>query len=152
MTTITLETRIEASPEKCFDVSIDMDEHVASTRHTSERIIAGVAHGLLKLGDTVTFEARHFGLRMRMTSKITAYDRPHRFVDEMAKGPFKSLWHEHRFDAEAGGTLMRDTFKFCAPLGPLGWLAERLFLRAYMRRLLIARNEHIKRRAELNSE
>jgi hypothetical protein len=43
---------------------------------------------------------------------------------------------------------MRDTFRFSAPLGPLGWLAERLFLGRHMRRLLIGRNRHIKTCAE----
>jgi ligand-binding SRPBCC domain-containing protein len=148
MTVIVLTTHISAQPETCFDISLDMDEHVASTAHTGEKVVAGVAHGLMKLDDTVTFEARHFGLRMRMTSKITAYERPHRFVDEMQRGPFKSLWHEHLFEAEGDGTRMTDTFKVCAPLGPLGWLAERLFLGAYMRRLLLRRNGHIRRAAE----
>ncbi len=148
MTTIVLETLIDAPPVACFDVSIDVDEHMASTAHTGERIVAGVMHGKLKLNDTVTFEARHFGLRMRLTSKITEYERPHRFVDEMVSGPFKSIWHEHRFDDAPDGTRMVDTFKFAAPLGPLGLVAERLFLKSYMGRLIQGRNAHIKQSAE----
>ncbi len=148
MTTIVLTTLIDAPPEACFDASIDVDEHLASTAHTKERIVAGVMHGKMQLGDTVTFEARHFGARMRLTSKITEYDRPHRFVDEMVSGPFKSIWHEHLFEASEGGTTMTDTFRVAAPLGPLGLLAESLFLKSYLQRLIMGRNAHIKRCAE----
>lgn len=148
MKTIVLETLIDASPEVCFDVSIDVDVHMESTRHTGERIVAGVSSGTMKLGDTVTFEARHFGVVMRLTSRIAECERPRRFVDEMVSGPFKSIWHEHLFEPDGSGTRMRDTFQFCAPLGPLGSLAESLFLLRYMRRLLEGRNAHIKRVAE----
>ena len=34
-----------------------------------------------------------------MTSTITEWDRPRRFVDEQRKGPFKSFRHEHLFGA-----------------------------------------------------
>jgi len=35
-----------------------------------------------------------------------------------------------------------------SPLGPLGWLADRLVLDRYMRRSLEVRNDEIKREAE----
>jgi len=47
-----------------------------------------------------------------------------------------------------GDTLLRDVFDYRAPLGPLGWLAERLFLTAYMRRLLLTRMRELKAFAE----
>ena len=43
---------------------------------------------------------------------------------------------------------MRDVFEYSAPFGPLGWLAERLFLSAYMRRFLEKRNRELKAVAE----
>lgn len=43
---------------------------------------------------------------------------------------------------------MEDVFTFSAPLGPLGLLAEWLFLEKYMRQLLIKRNAVIKAFAE----
>ena len=54
------------------------------------------------------------------------------------RGAFARFDHDHYFVPDAGGTLMRDVFDYHAPLGPLGWLAERLFLSAYMRRFLLA--------------
>jgi hypothetical protein len=44
---------------------------------------------------------------------------------------------------------MEDVFTFSAPLGPLGLLAERIFLEQYMRQLLVKRNAVIKALAEI---
>jgi ligand-binding SRPBCC domain-containing protein len=96
-------------------------------------------------GDTVTWEARHVGVPFRMTSAITEYDAPHRFVDEQQRGPFRSWWHEHRFAQRAdGGTEMTDVVVYRAPLGPLGAAVDGLVLRRYMTRLLTARNAWLK--------
>jgi ligand-binding SRPBCC domain-containing protein len=56
--------------------------------------------------------------------------------------------HDHHFQPVDGGTEMRDVFRFSAPAGPLGRLAERLVLRAHMTRLLAHRNAAIKAAAE----
>jgi ligand-binding SRPBCC domain-containing protein len=115
---------------------------------SGERVVGGVTSGILTLGETVTFEARHFGLKFRLTSKITELERPHRFVDEMVKGPFKSIRHEHAFVQVDGGTLMKDTFQFSAPFGLLGVAVEKVFLAKYMARALEGRNAFIKLKAE----
>jgi len=57
----------------------------------------------------------------------------------MVHGAFARFDHDHFFVPAGGGTLVRDVFDFRAPLGPLGWLAEQLFLTRYMRRFLSAR-------------
>ena len=46
------------------------------------------------------------------------------------QGPFATWWHEHRVVRDGTGSRVEDTVYFKAPLGPLGWLAERLFARA----------------------
>lgn len=53
---------------------------------SSERAVGGRTRGDLSFGDTVTFQARHFGLTWRLTCRITAYDPPQRFVDERDAG------------------------------------------------------------------
>ncbi|HET8911605.1 MAG TPA: SRPBCC family protein [Ktedonobacteraceae bacterium] len=148
MPTIRLETLIAASPERCFDLSLSVDLHRLSVAHTHERPIAGVTSGLMKLDDTVTWEAVHFGIKQHLTTKITTYDRPYRFTDEMMQGPFKEITHIHEFIPQSSGTLMLDLFTFSAPLGVLGRLAEALFLTRYMRGLLLTRNRYLKQAAE----
>ncbi|MBC8135283.1 MAG: SRPBCC family protein, partial [Fibrella sp.] len=135
MPTILLETAINAPVERCFNLARDIDVHSASTSGTNEKAVAGVMEGLIGPGETVTWEATHFGVRQRLTSRITGFDPPHRFVDEMLSGAFHSLHHLHEFEPTAtGGTIMRDTMTFVSPLGWLGILADKLFLESYMTR------------------
>ncbi|WP_440063605.1 SRPBCC family protein [Streptosporangium sp. OZ121] len=142
-------THVMAPPERVFDISLDVDVHAASMAGSSEKAVGGVTTGGLKLGDTVTWRARHFGIRRRMTSTISAYDRPGHFVDEQVSGPFKHWYHAHHFQPyDQGGTAMRDVIEFAAPLGPLGRIAEMLALRHYMPKLIRVRNQHIKQVAE----
>jgi len=148
MPTIRLETPITASTERCFDLSLNVDLHSNSVAHTHERPIAGVTTGVMKLGDTVTWEAVHFGIKQHLTSKITAYERPHQFTDEMVRGIFREMRHLHEFVPQPAGTLMIDTLMFRAPLGIVGRLAETLVLTRYMTGLLLSRNRHLKRVAE----
>jgi ligand-binding SRPBCC domain-containing protein len=125
-----------------------VDLHQRSTAASRERAVGGVTSGLLGPGDEVTWEATHFGVRQRLSSRITEFDPPSRFVDEMVRGAFRRFRHEHQFLRVDGGTEMVDIFDYSAPLGPLGWLADRLFLRQYMSRLLRERNAYLKRVAE----
>ena len=126
---------------ECFELSLSVDAHTASMGPSSERATAGVVSGRMSLGDTVTWQARHFGIPFRMTSAITAYDAPNRFVDEQTRGPFHHWRHEHVFTTTAPGqTLMIDTVDFRSPLGPLGAVADRLVLDQYMPHLLRQRN------------
>ena len=148
MATIRIEIDIAAAPSVCFDLARSVDAHVASTSATGERAVGGVTTGLLKLGEEVTWRARHFGVTQELTSRITFFDRPNSFRDEMVRGAFRRLVHDHHFEPVAAGTRMVDVFDFNAPLGALGVLAERLFLTAYLSRFLETRAQELKRLAE----
>jgi len=150
MPTVRLETYIDAPVERCFDLARDVFAHQQSFEHTGERVVDGPSSGLLELGDTVTWEGTHLGVKQRLTVRITELERPHRFVDVMVRGAFKAFTHVHEFVPRAGGTLMIDTFRYTAPLGLLGRLASALFLQRYMRRLLHGRALHLKQAAEAN--
>ncbi|MEL7975841.1 SRPBCC family protein [Isoptericola sp. F-RaC21] len=140
MPTIVLTTEIPASAQACFDASLSVDAHTASMRRSGERAVAGVTSGVMGPGDTVTWRARHFGVPFRMTSRISAHDTPHRFVDEQVAGPFRRWWHEHRFEEVPGGTRMTDTVEYTSPAGVLGRLVDRVVLTGYLTRLLRTRN------------
>ncbi|QIB48128.1 SRPBCC family protein [Streptomyces aureoverticillatus] len=142
-------THINAPPQLAFDLSMDVDVHTASMADSAERVVAGVTAGRMELGDTVTWDARHFGLRWRMTSRISVLDRPGHFVDEQVSGPFKHWHHAHYFEPDGGeGTVMRDVIDYAAPLGLLGRVVESAVLDRYMRRLISTRNRHLKAAAE----
>jgi ligand-binding SRPBCC domain-containing protein len=129
-------------------MSLSVDAHTASMGRSKERAIAGVTQGEMSLGQSVTWQARHFGIPFRMTSAVTAYDRPHRFVDEQQRGPFRRWWHEHTFVERDGITEMTDVVRYSVPAGPFGRLVDTVRLRTYLRRLLEARNAWLKTELE----
>jgi ligand-binding SRPBCC domain-containing protein len=148
MPILKLITEIRAPIERVFDLSRSIDLHRASMTARNEAAVAGVTAGLIELGQSVTWRARHFGVWQRLTSQITAFDRPRHFRDEMVSGAFARFIHDHDFEPTASGTRMTDTFDYTSPLGVLGRIADALFLERYMRALLAERNRVIQEVAE----
>lgn len=148
MPIIELATAIHAPIERVFDLARSIDTHQDSAVGTQERAVAGVIQGLVGMGDEVTWDARHFGIRQRLTVRVTAFERPKHFQDIMISGAFKSMLHNHEFAEHPTGTLMRDRFEFESPLGILGRMANEVFLTSYMRRFLVRRNQVLKQLAE----
>jgi len=148
MPILKINTLIKADVKTCFDLARNIDFHKASMANSNEKAIAGKTSGLIELGEWVTWEAKHFGFTQKPTSKITVFDSPNYFVDEMVSGAFKSFRHEHIFKAKKDATLMIDVFHFQSPFGILGKLANTLFLKRYMIKLLTTRNELLREKAE----
>lgn len=148
MPLIHLTTPIKAPIQVVFDLARDIDFHQKSASKSKEKAIGGRTSGLIELGETVVWEAVHFGVKQRLSTKITAMNAPKSFRDEMVFGAFKSLKHEHVFIEEEGITSMIDFFHFEAPWGLIGRLANVLFLKRYMRNFLLERNQAIKTSAE----
>jgi ligand-binding SRPBCC domain-containing protein len=148
MPVIELSTVIRAPRERAFDLARSIDAHQDSTGGTEERAVAGVTKGLIGMNGEVTWEARHFGVRQRLTVRVTAFNRPKHFQDVMVSGAFKSMVHDHEFAEHPDGTLMSDRFEFKSPLGILGGIVDRVFLTSYMRHFIVRRNEVLKQLAE----
>ena len=149
MPLINLQIEINAPVERVFDLARCIDLHVETMKRSNEKAIDGIKQGLINTGESVTWEATHFGIRQKLTSKITAFDRPKHFRDEMQKGAFKRFTHDHYFDEiENEKTLMRDVFDYESPFWILGKIVDVLFLEKYMPRILSERNLLIKNVAE----
>jgi ligand-binding SRPBCC domain-containing protein len=151
MVTLEETTLITAPIARVFDLARSVEVHLAGNTHFSEQAVAleGATRGLLGLGDTVTWRARHFFIRQQLTSRITAFQPPTYFQDTMLRGAFRSMQHDHYFQTLADGqTEMRDVFRFAAPIPFLGRIAEALILRRYMQSMLHERNDVIKQIAE----
>ncbi|MDP5275126.1 SRPBCC family protein [Chengkuizengella axinellae] len=141
---------IDAPPKICFDLARSIEVHMETTTQTKEKVVAGRTSGLVELHESVTWEAVHFGIRQRLTAKITELEGPNMFVDEQVSGAFKHFKHTHEFIPHRGGTLMIDTFDYTSPFGVIGKLADVLFLEKYMRTFLTKRNKRLKKIAENN--
>ena len=71
MSVILLSTIIDAPRLRVFDLARSIEAHQTSADKTGERAIAGVTKGLLGPDDEVTWEARHLGIRQRLTVRLT---------------------------------------------------------------------------------
>ena len=151
MVTLKEWTLIRAPIARCFDLARSVEAHLAGNIHWGEAAVASgdVTTGLIGLGQRVTWRAKHFAIWQRLTSEITAMDRPLYFRDIMIEGPFRSMQHDHIFRTVSPDiTEMENVYRFAAPLPLLGRLAEILVLRRYMQGLLRERSAVIKKIAE----
>ena len=152
MPVIEITTDIQAPSKACFDLARDIGFHLRSLQHTNEQAIAGRTDGLIELGESVTWRARHLGMTRTMTVEITVMDRPNHFRDVQTQGPFKHFRHDHTFlSLDEYHTRMIDRIDFASPYGLLGQLIDRAMLKPYMTRLITRRSEAMQTSLETTS-
>ncbi|MEO6806838.1 MAG: hypothetical protein ABI286_01555 [Edaphobacter sp.] len=96
----------------------------------------------------MTFQARHFGLRLRHTSLIETLRPYSYFRDVMISGVFRHFVHEHHFAPLNDGTRLRDEVHFSLRWGVFGRLATKMFVRRHLTAFLTERNAAIQEVAE----
>ena len=57
------------------------------------------------------------------------------FMDEQRVGPYKLWLHTHKLEDVDGGTRMTDDIRYLVPFGPIGLLANFLFVGRTLRRI-----------------
>lgn len=98
-------------------------------------------------GTLIAYRLRLHGIPVRWLTEIREWDPGVRFRDHQIKGPYKLWDHTHTFEPDGqGGTIMRDRVLYDIPLGPLGLLAHKLFVRRDVERIFDYRYEEIERR------
>jgi ligand-binding SRPBCC domain-containing protein len=147
MPLIHLTNFIAAPIERVFDLSRSVALHKRSMVKYGEQAINGKTSGLMELGETVTWKAKHVYKERIMTVKITSLQRPFAFTDEQVKGDFKMMKHEHFFKPAENGTIMIDQFFYEISTVLSKWI-NALYLTDYMTNLLEERNATIKSVAE----
>jgi len=148
MPLIKVETKINADIKTCFDLTRDVDFYQKSLERSKEIAIGGKISGLVNLNDSIVWEAKHLGFVRHITLKVTEFDTPNLFVDELVKGGFKAYKHEHIFRESEDKTIMIDKFYFESPFGVIGKFVDWIFLKKYMTNLLKTRNKTLKEKAE----
>jgi ligand-binding SRPBCC domain-containing protein len=128
--TIRREQRLPGSPDDVFAFFGDARNLEAITPPLLRFRVLQPDPIEMGVGALIRYRLRVRGVPVGWLTAIRAWDPPHRFVDEQMRGPY-ALWHHtHTFEAlDDGGTLMRDVVRYALPLGPLGELARRLFVR-----------------------
>lgn len=67
-------------------------------------------------------------VKSRWLTEISHIKEKEYFVDEQRIGPYRFWYHEHRFKAVEGGTLISDQVTYALPFGPLGDLVNALWV------------------------
>lgn len=65
---------------------------------------------------------------MNWVTEITHILDKKYFIDEQRFGPYAMWHHEHHFEETEGGVLMTDKLTYAMPMGPLGTIANGLFV------------------------
>ena len=99
-------------------------------------------------GTRIDYRLRLRGLPLRWRSVITAWEPPHRFVDEQETGPYRSWIHEHRFDVEERPgrgpvVIASDEVRYQAPGGAL---VNRFLVAPDLRRIFRYRTARLRER------
>jgi ligand-binding SRPBCC domain-containing protein len=86
----------------------------------------------MRAGTLIDYRLRVHGLPLRWRTHISAWQPPHRFVDEQVRGPYRQWIHEHTFEPRDGGTLARDVVRYAVPFD---LLLHRWFVRPDIERI-----------------
>ena len=86
------------------------------------------------------------GVWLRWLTEIRHVREGTYFVDEQRAGPYKFWYHEHHFAAVPGGVMMTDRVTYEVGWGPLGWLAEKLWVRRQLEHIFAYRRQQVERR------
>lgn len=107
--------------------------------------IVGPGDLTMRPGLRIEYRIRPLGFPQRWVSEITAYEPPHRFVDEQRVGPYAHWHHEHVFRAVDGGTEVMDRVDYALPFGAAGRLAHALFVRRQLESIFDYRERSLAR-------
>jgi uncharacterized protein (TIGR01777 family) len=97
-------------------------------------------------GTVIDYRVRVGPLPVRWRTRITTWEPGQRFADLQEKGPYRFWWHEHTFQADGGRTVMEDRVYYTPPLGLVGRLANRVFIRSTLRKIFRYRGDVIRLR------
>ena len=83
------------------------------------------------------------GIRVLWVTEITQVREKEFFVDEQRAGPYSMWHHEHNLKPVDGGVLMTDIVSYRPPLGFLGALANRLFIKKQLKKIFDYRSQEL---------
>ena len=140
------EQRIEAPPEEAFGFFSDASNLEAITPPWLGFQIVTPGPIVMSAGTLIEYRLRLHRIPVRWRTRIETWQPPLRFEDVQLQGPY-GLWHHtHTFDADGATTIMRDRVTYSLPLGPLGELAHRAFVRRDLDRIFDFRCDEVARR------
>ena len=109
------------------------------------RIIAPL-HNTIYAGQLIEYTLKPVaGITVYWMTEITQIDERKYFIDEQRCGPY-SLWHhQHHFKEIEGGTEMTDIVHYRNPLGVLGNIANKIFVKKQLKNIFDYRFSEIEK-------
>ncbi len=98
---------------------------------------------VMREGTVIDYRLQVHGISLRWRTRISAWQPPHRFVDEQLRGPYRQWIHEHTFEPCNDGTLARDLLRYVVPFDAL---LHRWFVGPDIERIFEFRAVALKRR------
>jgi len=95
-------------------------------------------------GQIITYKVKPlFGISLFWMTEITHVEEGKYFVDEQRFGPYAMWHHQHHFKEVEGGVEMTDIVNYRLPLGPLGSIANYLFVRRQLNEIFAYRQRFL---------
>ena len=157
MPTVQFQTTIAAPLERVWAFHQNARAALPALSPPEDQVSIEHADDPPRVGGRVVIHARGPLGRMRWEARFVEVVPPHavvfgeeaRFVDEQVSGPFKSWRHAHEFErVDDRTTRVVDTVSYRLGLGPLGWLADKLFVAGKIRAMFRYRYDAMKRLVE----
>lgn len=127
---IVAETWINAPLEETWNFFSDPKNLLKLTPAEMKMRVKGEIPDKMYAGMTISYTVSPlFGIPLSWTSKINQVVEGHYFTDDMIEGPFAVWHHQHFFEEQGGGTLVKDIVDYKAPLGILGRLVQPILVK-----------------------
>lgn len=93
-------------------------------------------------GMIINYKVRPFlNIPLRWTTEITHCATNNYFVDEQRFGPYTFWHHQHKFEQKDDHILMTDLVHYALPLGPLGQIANSVYVEKKLNHIFEYRNK-----------
>ena len=97
--------------------------------HMAFEILSDIENVPMYEGMIIQYKISPFlNIKMNWVTEITQVQDRKYFIDEQRFGPYAFWHHQHHFEEKNGGVLMQDILHYKIPYGPLGNLADALFV------------------------
>ena len=135
---------INASLDDCWNFfSSPKNLKVITPDYMGFEIIDGVADTMYA-GQLIQYYVRPVkGIPLKWVTEITQVRDKEFFIDEQRFGPYRLWHHQHFFKEVENGVEMRDIVHYALPLGLLGRLARRLFIKKQLRTIFDYRYQKV---------
>jgi hypothetical protein len=116
---LTAEVRVDAQIERVFPFFADARNLNLLTPPWLDFVILTPLPIDMKVGTLIDYRLRIHRMPLGWKTRISAWEPPHRFVDEQIRGPYRLWRHEHAFSGHDGETVCRDTVDYAVAGGEL---------------------------------